>query len=248
MNKFEIIERDLEYLKLPWLGENLRSAAAEAAKKRMPHLDFIASIIADEASFKRERAAERRVRQARFPFVKTLEQFDWNYPDKINRDLVLHLFSLDFVESRSNVVFCGGPGLGKTHLSVALGHHACAKGKTVRFDTAINIVNRLEAACRDGCFNKTLRSYLNPQILHIDELGYLPIDQRGADLLFQVVSGRYERGSLIITSNRQFDQWPTIFNNDAVVTSAILDRILHHCEVVAIDGFSYRMREPKRKR
>ena len=245
MKTREKLEAEMEYLKLPWMKDNYQNAAREAAEKQFSHSSFFANMIYGEANAKKERAAQRRIQQARFPVIKTLEEFRWEHPGKINRDLIRHLFTLEFVERKANAVFLGGPGLGKTHLLTALAYQACSRGCRVRFDTAINIINRLDAAQKTGNFGAAMRTYTSPHILCIDELGYLPINQRGADLLFQVISSRYERGSMIITSNRQFDKWPEIFNNDPTITSAILDRILHHCEVVVIEGTSYRMKKKR---
>lgn len=246
MNKNTKFENHLDYLKLPYIKENYKSMTSEAAEKQMTHMQFISSAIASEVNEKQQRASERRIRQARFPVIKTIDQFQWNHPEEINRDLVLHLFGLDFIEKCSNVIFLGFPGLGKTHLSIALAYHACMHGHTVRFETAINVINRLDAAQKAGNFGQVLRSFTNPDLLCLDELGYLPIDQRGADLLFQVISSRYETGSMIISSNREFNQWPVIFDNDKTITSAILDRLLHHCEVVVIEGNSFRMKNEKK--
>ena len=239
------LENNLSYLNLSYTKDNLKEIAVSAARKKLSHLDFLKAVIADEVSAKQQRAAERRIKQARFPYVKTLDSFDWNFPDKINRDLVQHLFSLDFLDSHANVAFLGGPGRGKTHLGLALAYHACTSGHSVRFDTAINIINKLDAAQKNGNFNQVMRTFVNPAILVMDEIGYLPIDQRGSDLLFQVISSRYERGSIIFSSNRVFNEWGTIFNNDKTIASAILDRVLHRCEVVLIEGDSYRMKERK---
>jgi len=245
MNTQQKFESEMDYLKLPWMRDNYRIMAGEAAKKQVSHVDFFSTMIEGEANAKKERAAQRRIQQARFPVIKTLEEFHWDHPKKINRDLIRHMFNLDFVEQRANAIFLGGPGLGKSHLLTALAYHACTHGYSVRFDTAINIINRLDAAQKTGNFGSAMRSYTSPQILCLDELGYLPINQRGADLLFQVISSRYERGSMIITSNRQFDKWSDIFNNDSTITSAILDRLLHHCEVAVIEGTSYRMKKKR---
>ena len=134
-------------------------------------------------------------------------------------------------------------GLGKTHLAIALGWAACQAGPRVRFATAIDIINSLSAAQKAGRLDKELKQYTRPELLIIDELGYLPIDQRGADLLFQIISQRYERGSIVLTTNKVYKHWPSIFNNDSTLTSAILDRILHHAETIVIEGKSYRMKD-----
>jgi DNA replication protein DnaC len=245
MNKQKKLDSNLEYLKLSHIKDNYKSMTAEAAKKQLAHMQFLTSIIESEVNEKLQRASERRIKQARFPVLKTLEQFQWDYPENINRDLVRHLFGLDFIEKHANAIFLGSPGLGKTHLAVALSYHACMHGYNVRFETAINVINRLDTAQKAGNFGQVLRSFTRPDLLCLDELGYLPVDQRGADLLFQVISSRYETGSMILTSNRQFNQWPVIFDNDKTITSAILDRLLHHCEVVVIEGTSFRMKNEK---
>jgi DNA replication protein DnaC len=239
------LDKQLSYLNLSYTRDHLEELMLAAAQKELSNRDFFESIIANEVNAKEQRASERRIKQARFPYIKTLDDFDFNYPVKINRDLVRHLFSLGFLENHANVAFLALPGLGKTHLSIALAYHACTQGVSVRFDTAINIINKLDTAAKNGNFNQVMRTCTAPQILVIDEIGYLPIDQRGADLLFQVISSRYERGSIIFSSNRAFNEWATIFNNDKTITSAILDRVLHRCEVVLIEGTSYRMKERK---
>lgn len=247
MKRQQKLEEELEYLKLSHIRENYDSMVAEAAKKQTTHMDFLSSVIASEANARQERAANRRIQQARFPVVKTMEEFQWDHPKKINRDLVRHLFNLKFIEQHANIIFLGGTGLGKSHLATALAYHACSQGRSVRFETAINVINRLDSAQKTGNLGQAMRSYTSPELLCLDELGYLPIDQRGADLLFQVISSRYERGSMIITSNRQFNKWHLIFDNDTTITSAILDRVLHHSEVVLIEGTSFRMRQGQAK-
>ncbi len=180
----------------------------------------------------------------RFPGVKTLDQFDWSWPKKINRTQVQHLCRLNFLQEHGNVILLGGVGVGKTHLAIALTHAACLQGHTALFTSAVDIVNTLAAAQATGGVKREMVRLVKPVLLVIDELGYLPIDKFGADALFQVISQRYERGSTLITSNRAFKHWPEIFNNDSTLTSALLDRLLHHAETVVIEGSSYRMREP----
>ena len=175
--------------------------------------------------------------------LKTIDQFDWSWPKKINRPQIQNLFRLRFIEDKANVMFIANVGLGKTHLSIALGHAACLRGYSVLFTTAVDIINCLSAAQAHGNLKRELRKYLRPQLILIDELGYLPIDKRGADLLFQVISGRYEHGAIVITSNRAYKHWPEIFNNDSTLTSALLDRLLHHAETVLIDGRSHRTKD-----
>ncbi len=192
---------------------------------------------------RRDRSIERRIRLARFPVIKTLDQFNWSWAKKINRLQVQNLFRLKFIKDKSNIIFLGGVGLGKTHLASALGYAACLKGHSVMFATAIDVINTLAAAQAAGRMKQELKKYTRPALLILDELGFLPIDKAGADLLFQVISLRYEQGALVITSNRAFKDWPEIFNNDSTLTSAILDRLLHHAETVVIEGKSYRMKD-----
>lgn len=237
------LDEMLTYLRLPQIAENYAALASTAADKGWSHIDYLANLVEQETAAKKDRATQRRLRQARFPVLKTLDQFIWSWPDKINRPQVENLFHLDFIKKKANVIFLGGVGLGKTHLVTALAYHGCLEGITVLFTTAIDIVNSLAAAQESGRFQLELKKYLKPGLLVLDELGYLPIDKHGADLLFQVISHRYERGSMLISTNRAYKHWPEIFNNDATLTSAILDRLLHHAETVVIEGKSFRMKD-----
>jgi len=237
------IAQHLKYLKLPFIGEHYTEVVGRAAKEEWSHLKLLETLVEGEAEFRRDRATQRRIRQARFPVIKTLDGFLWTWPKNINKMQVQNLFKLDFVKSRSNVIFLGGVGLGKTHLATALAHTACLNGVSVLFTTAIDVINGLSAAQEAGRFQQELKKYLKPSLLVLDELGYLPIDKHGADLIFQVISHRYERGSMVISTNRAYKNWPEIFNNDATLTSAILDRILHHAETVVIEGKSFRMKD-----
>jgi len=236
------LKQNLDYLGLPYLRDEFESLLADAAKKNMPTAAFFEAVIRAEVAQKQQRAADRRIVQAHFPQQKNLENFDWNHPSKINVEHVRFLATLKFLEGeyKNNVAFIGLPGLGKTHLMIAIALEACRRGYTVLFETAATIVNRLHAAQKTGEIIKTLKYYTKPDILCMDEIGYLPIDAQGANLLFQVISARYETGSIMLTSNKAFKDWGEIFK-DATIASAILDRILHHCEVITIEGKSYRM-------
>lgn len=237
------LEENLKYLKLNYFAENYSSTAEDAAKKHITHVDFLAELADGETAARSEKAIERRIRNARLPFHKSLDQFQWSHPEKINRMQIENLMRLQFVDKHENIVLLGGCGLGKSHILSALTIRACQMGYNCLFASAIDIINNLTAAKAANSLDRALKRYISPQILICDELGYLPIDKLGADLLFQVISKRYECGSVLLSSNRAFKQWINIFNNDSVVTSAILDRVLHHCEVVTIEGQSYRMKD-----
>jgi len=239
----DTLPQHLQYLKLSFVREHYESLAQEAAQGHWGHVNYLASLMQGEALAREQRSIGRRIRLARFPVIKTLDAFQWNWPRKINRMQVQELFRLRFIEQKANVILLGGVGLGKTHLATALGYAACQKGHSVLFATAVEVVNTLSAAQQAGRLNQALARYLKPAVLILDELGYLPIDKTGADLLFQIISHRYERGAMVITSNRVFKKWAEIFNNDATLTSALLDRLLHHAETVLIEGKSYRMKE-----
>ena len=236
------LNHHLQYLKLPFVAQNYENMAQQAATEQLGHVEYLARLIEGEAAKRRDRATQRRIRLARFPVIKTVDQFRWTWPKKINRLQVQNLFRLSFIKAKANVIFLGGVGLGKSHLATSLGYAACLKGHNVLFTTAVDVINSLAGAQKAGRLQAELKKYLKPKVLILDELGYLPIDKVGADLLFQIISHRYEQGAMIITSNRAFKQWPEIFNNDSTLTSAILDRLLHHAETVLIEGRSYRMK------
>jgi len=233
----------LIYLKLSYFREYHQSLAKEALEKNWTQLDFLSRLAEGEALRRKDRATQRRIQAARFPVIKTLEQFNWAWPKKINRAQVQNLFRLSFLKDKANVIFMGGAGLGKSHLAAALAYEGCLAGHTVLFTTAIDIVNTLVAAQSAHRLKAELKKYISPNIVLVDELGYLPIDKAGADLLFQVFSQRYETSSTIVTTNQLYKHWARVFNNDATLTSAVLDRLLHHAETVTIEGKSYRMKD-----
>jgi DNA replication protein DnaC len=239
-NDLTRLDDQLHRLHLSHIQGHYQALATKAAQEQLSHLEYLAQLIEGEATVRENRAIERRIRNARFPAIKTLDDFRWSWPKKINRPQIQNLFRLAFVASKTNVVFIGNVGLGKTHISIALGHAACLNGYSVLFTTAVDIINTLAAAQAAGRLKREFKRYLKPTLLIVDELGYLPIDKHGADLLFQLVSQRYERAPMVITTNRSYKYWAPIFNNDSTLTSAILDRLLHHVDTVVIEGKSFR--------
>jgi DNA replication protein DnaC len=241
------LRAQLTTLQLLHLREHYESLATEAARKQLSHVDYLAELIEGELHRREQRSLERRIRAARLPMLKSMDTFDWGWPTKINREQIQNLLRLTFLSNHTNVVLVSNVGLGKTHLMLALAHAACLRAHSVRFTTAVEIINTLTAAQRMGSFKREMAKYVKPALLAIDELGYLPIDKAGGDALFQVISQRYEHGSTILTTNRVFKKWPEIFNNDSTLTTALLDRLLHHSEVVRIEGASYRQKDQIRE-
>ena len=246
-NNHSQIQTYCKDLKLPWILENYEALHEQALKKKTSHLEYLAELLRAEVQMRQERTIERRIKAARFPVLKTLEDFNWQWPEQIDRPQLEHLASLRFVENKHNAVLLGPVGVGKTHLATAIALKACQQGHKVLYINAIEAINDLITAKKQGQLKQSLRKYTNVELLVLDEIGYLPIDKSGADLLFQIISARYERGSLMLTTNKAFKDWPTIFNNDSTLTSAVLDRLLHHCETVVIQASSYRMRKTKTK-
>lgn len=237
------LTQQLKTLYLSFVAEHYPALADEAARQQWTAVQYLARLIEGETQRRQERQIVRRVAAARFPIIKTLEQFNWTWPKKVNQAQVQNLFRLAFLNDKASVVFIGGVGLGKTHLATALGHAACLQGHRVLFATAIEAINTLSAAQAQSRLKSELKKFLLPTVLVLDELGYLPIDKTGADLLFQIISGRYEKGSTVITTNQPYKNWARIFNNDATITSAVLDRLLHHNQTVLLEGKSYRMKD-----
>jgi DNA replication protein DnaC len=241
------LQEQLKTMKLRFIRENYPSMIEQAGREEWPHLELLTRLVDGEAQYRADNALRRRLKAARFPVLKTLDTFDWNWPRKINRPLVQDLFRLAWVPEHGNVIFLGGVGQGKTHLASALAYAACLEGYSVLFTTAIEVIQTLAAAHATHKFKAEIKRYIKPQVLVLDELGYLPIDKAGADLLFQVVSQRYECGALILTTNTPFKQWSGLFNNDSTLASALLDRLLHHAHTVVVEGKSYRMKDRNRE-
>ena len=235
--------RDLEYLKLAKIREVYRELLDDAAGKDLSSLEVLGALVGEEAAFREERATLSRLKRAKLPPEKTLEAYDFSFPQRIPKQKVLRLFDCDFVHQRGCAVFVGPTGVGKSHLLNALGHTAAYKGIRVRHTRVVDMLNELTAAQADGSLGRALRAFVKPPLLLLDELGYLPVDKRGSDLLFQVISARYENGSMVVTTNRPFKEWGAIFDADNMVATAMIDRLMHHGEVIVIKGRSYRMKD-----
>ena len=239
----EKLMRDLAILKLSRIAEIYQEVLDEAARKNSSMLEVLSTLIAEEAIARSERALQRRIRQARLPKRKTLEEYDFAFPKRMPKQKILRLFDCQFIEQHLCGVFIGPTGTGKTHLLTALGYTACERGISVRFTRVVDMINVLTTAQINGTLEKALKAYVNPSLLLLDELGYLPIDKRGADLMFQVVAARYESGSIVLTTNRTFRDWGKIFDVDNTLATAMIDRLMHHGEALVIRGDSYRMKD-----
>jgi DNA replication protein DnaC len=239
----EKLMRDLATLRLSRIAEIYREVLDEAVRKNSSMLEVLSTLIAEEAIARTERALQRRIRQARLPKRKTLQEYDFTFPKRMPKQKILRLFDCQFIEQHLCGVFIGPTGTGKTHLLTALGYTACERGISVRFTRVVDMINVLTTAQINGTLEKALKAYVNPSLLLLDELGYLPIDKRGADLMFQVVAARYESGSIVLTTNRAFRDWGKIFDVDNTLATAMIDRLMHHGEALVIRGDSYRMRD-----
>jgi DNA replication protein DnaC len=237
------LDRDLAELKLPEIARAYREVLDEAARKGASMLEVLATLIGLEQAARQQRALQRRLREARLPKPKTLAEYDFNFPKRIPKAAILRLFDCDFIERHGCAVLIGPTGTGKSHLLTALGYTAAERGFSVRHTRVVDMINHLTTAQINGLLGKALRIYTRPSLLLLDELGYLPIDKRGADLLFQVVAARYESGSIVLSTNRPFREWGALFDVDNTLATALIDRLMHHGEAIVIQGPSYRMRD-----
>jgi DNA replication protein DnaC len=232
----------LRKLRLVKSGERLEALLQDAAARELPYAEFLEQVLGEEVAAKTSRNIAMRTAMARFPFVKPLETFDFTYQPSVDKKQLLQLASCHYIEHGDNVIVLGPPGVGKTHLAVSLGMKAIEAGYRVLFTTAAHLIAVLTKAHGDGRLDEKLKVYTTPRLLIIDEIGYLPIDRLGANLFFQLISRRYERGPMILTSNQSFGAWGEVFG-DRIIATAILDRLLHHAVTLNIRGNSYRLKE-----
>jgi DNA replication protein DnaC len=232
----------LRKLRLLKSGERLEAVLQEAAARELPYAEFLEQVLGEEVAAKTSKNIAMRTAMARFPFVKPLETFDFTYQPSVDKKQLLQLASCHYIEHGDNVIVLGPPGVGKTHLAVSLGLKAIEAGYRVLFTTAAHLIAVLTKAHAEGRLDEKLKVYTTPRLLIIDEIGYLPIDRIGANLFFQLISRRYERGPMILTSNQSFGAWGEVFG-DRIIATAILDRLLHHAVTLNIRGNSYRLKE-----
>jgi DNA replication protein DnaC len=229
-------------LKAPSLAGAVERLAERARAEGWSHEEFLAACLKREVAAREAHGSEGRVRAARFPARKSLEEFDFDHQRSLKRDTITDLGTLDFIAGKDNVVFLGPPGTGMTHLSIGLGIRACQAGHRVAFATAAEWVARLADAHHSGRLQDELVKLGRIPLLIVDEVGYIPIEVAAANLFFQLVSSRYERASLIVTSNKPFGRWDEVFGDD-VVAAAMIDRLVHHAEVISLKGDSYRLKD-----
>jgi DNA replication protein DnaC len=238
------LDTKLRRLRLAFMATAFEAQNDASIKAKHAYLEFFGALVDGELESRDNKGLMKRVKAAHFPLAKTLEEFNFDFQPKLDVKLVKSLASCDFVERKENVILVGQPGTGKTHLSIALGLKACEHGYDVRFTTVQDLAARLRGAHADHSVEETIQQYIEPDLVILDELGFTPLDRLLADAFYRIIASRYERASLIVTSNKSFESWAEVFP-DPVIASAVLDRLVHHAHLVPIVGESFRMKELK---
>lgn len=233
---------NLETLKLEKMYSYISTYLDTVAKEQIPLIDALVHLTDKEIEYKNEMASKIQVSVAGFPFVKRAEEYDYNFQPSVNKVQIKDLCSLRFIENKENILFYGTPGVGKTHLATAIGVEAASKRQLTYFISCHDLIQNLRNAYNENRLEVRLKHYSKYKLLIIDEIGYLPIDQLGANLFFQLITKRYEHTSTIVTTNQPFSKWGEVFS-DATLANAILDRLLHHSHIIKIIGPSYRTKD-----
>ena len=237
-----LLETYLKKLKMPQATKVYESMAREAADNNLEYEEYLLGVLEQEIHQRENNRIQRGIRQANFPVIKTLENFDFKVIPSLNKPKVLKLMQGNYIQKKENVILVGSSGVGKTHIAIALGYEACRQGLRVKFYTAAGLINELLAAQQEYRLSRFEKQWLIPYVVILDELGYIPFSKSGAELLFQFCSARYERGSLIITSNLEFPKWTEVLG-DEQMTAALLDRLTHKAHILNINGESFRFKQ-----
>lgn len=231
----------LSEVKLRHSAQIIEAHLEEARHNNVSHTTFLQKLLEEEIAFRKQNRIKERIRASGIKIKKTLTDYDFSHPEKINQKLVCSLFDLSFISEKKNIIIIGKPGLGKSHIASAICFEACLNEYKCLFSPAVDLITQLNASLSDNSFIRKMKRLARLDLLIIDELGYLPVDKQGANLLFQIITNRYEKASVIITTNRPFKEWGTVFNGDQVLAGAMIDRLIHHCEIIKIEGQSYRV-------
>lgn len=242
-----VIRSYLKQLRLPAMAQNYGKLAREAAEANMPYEDYLLALLELETAHRVENATKKRISRARFPYLRTLDQFDFSAIPSLSKARVLELTQGEYIRARENVIAIGNTGTGKTHLAISLGLLACQQGWKVRFYTAAGLINELSEAQTQQRLSRLQKQLQSYQLIILDEVGFIPFTPAGSQALFQFCSSRYLTGSVIITTNLEFERWTEVFGDERL-TAALLDRLTHKCHILEMNGESYRFKESMRRR
>ena len=241
MTNFNVLQNNLEELSLFKMNEILPNVIEKSIKSNTALQDSLIELTDAEIAFRDERARKINITVSHFPYIKTVKDFDFSYRPTINKEQIMDFLSLRFIEQKSNIIFVGSSGVGKTHLATAIGIEAASKRISTYFINFAVLMEKFKQAAKENRVERVVKHYLKYTVLIIDEIGYLPVDEAAAFGFFQLIAARYEYRPTILTTNQPFSKWPDVFG-DAVIANAIIDRLVHHCDIVKITGHSYRIK------